>query len=60
MKALRRAPIDGIGLGKFDQADKHQVRDWMSERRLQSSPPPDIEQIQREVGWRVERTGSGR
>jgi hypothetical protein len=60
MKALHRTPIGSLGLGKFDQVDKHRIREWMNDRQQQCSPPPDIEQIQREVGWRIERAGSGR
>ncbi|MFC3107345.1 hypothetical protein ACFQAT_13745 [Undibacterium arcticum] len=35
----------------INQPSKMQVRDWLKHRQLKTEPPPDIEQIRRELGW---------
>lgn len=30
---------------------KQRVRDWMSERVISSTPPPNPEEIRRQLGW---------
>lgn len=31
--------------------DKAQVRTWLAKRQRERTPPPDIAQIRRELGW---------
>lgn len=41
-----------------DQSTKMLIRKWLKERQTASVPPPDIDQIRREMGWdqaRMER-----
>lgn len=45
-----------IFMNRITQPDKEAVREWLKQRRTTSTPPPDNEQIRRELGWRL--TGS--
>lgn len=31
---------------------KEQIRDWLRQRQTSNEPPPEIEQIQRILGWK--------
>jgi len=42
-------------MNKLDQPSKGQVREWLMQRRAKHDPPPDGEQIRRELGWRLVR-----
>lgn len=35
---------------------KEQIRDWLRARQISNEPPPDIEQIQRMLGWKQSET----
>lgn len=35
----------------INKPSKEQVRKWLKQRRLKTEPPPDIEQIHRELRW---------
>ncbi|WP_395407433.1 hypothetical protein ACHMW6_12635 [Pseudoduganella sp. UC29_106] len=37
------------------QPSKELVREWLQRRRAESSPPPSIEQVRRELGWKLEQ-----
>lgn len=37
------------------QPSKELVRDWLLRRRTQSEPPPTMEQVRRELGWKLEQ-----
>jgi len=34
-----------------NQPTKEVVRNWLQQRRTTSEPPPDIDQIRRQLGW---------
>lgn len=34
-----------------NQPTKELVRNWLQQRRTSSYPPPDIDQIRRQLGW---------
>jgi hypothetical protein len=38
---------------KFTQPSKEKVRDWFKRRQLNNDPPPAIEQIRIELGWKL-------
>jgi hypothetical protein len=38
---------------KITQPTKEAVRDWLTNRRLNHDPLPDIGQIRLELGWRL-------
>lgn len=38
---------------------KEQVRAWLAERRQAGLPPPDCEQIRRQLGWRAGASAEG-
>jgi hypothetical protein len=40
-------------MGRIKQPDKESVREWLRQRQMKSTPPPDIEQIRRELGWKL-------
>ncbi|CAN5408351.1 hypothetical protein BH11PSE11_BH11PSE11_00020 [soil metagenome] len=40
-------------MNRIDQPSKQQVREWLSQRREAHTPPPDIAQIRRELGWNL-------
>lgn len=42
---------------KPNAPDKQRIRDWLRHRRTANSPPPDIEQIRRELGWTPAQPG---
>jgi hypothetical protein len=35
---------------------KELVREWLQRRRAQASPPPTMEQVRRELGWKLEES----
>jgi len=41
---------DGV-MAATNQPSKEQVRNWLKNRLLNTEPPSDIKQIQRELGW---------
>ena len=43
-------------MNRITQPDKETVREWLKQRQTNSTPPPDNEQIRRELGWKL--TGS--
>lgn len=43
----------------LQRPDKAQVRTWLSQRQLERTPPPDIAQIRRELGWGLIRSLPG-
>lgn len=38
---------------------KEEVRVWMQQRRSEKTPPPNIEQIRRELGWKLTMSQAG-
>lgn len=40
-------------MGRITQPDKKSVRDWLAQRQVKSTPLPDLEQIRRELGWKL-------
>jgi hypothetical protein len=38
------------------QPSKELVREWLQRRRAQSTPPPTMEQVRRELGWKLEES----
>lgn len=51
--AKSAAPIDPPG-----RPCKEAVRAWLRARRQANGPPPDIEQIRRELGWEQADAGA--
>jgi hypothetical protein len=56
----RSAAFTGQALGAFDpgttmsqhkQPSKESIRQWLQARLVQRRPPPDPQQIRRELGW---------
>lgn len=42
---------------KINRPTKQQVRDWLMRRHCNPEPPPKMEEIRRELGWKlVEKT----
>ena len=42
-------------MSKLKQPSKESVRVWLTARIAQHRPPPDPEQIRRELGWELVR-----
>lgn len=42
-------------MSQQQQPSKESVRKWLRERRLVRVPPPDPQQIRRELGWELVR-----
>ncbi|RJG03627.1 hypothetical protein [Noviherbaspirillum sedimenti] len=42
---------------RINQPSKQEVRAWLLQRRAVSRPPPDVEQIRRELAWSVMAEG---
>lgn len=42
-------------MSKQKQPSKESVRTWLTARIAQQRPPPDPEQIRRELGWELVR-----
>ena len=40
-------------MDQVDRPTKQQVRDWLMRRHLNPEPPPGMDQIRRELGWRL-------
>ncbi len=38
---------------------KEEVRVWMQQRRSEKTPPPNIEQVRRELGWQLTMPQAG-
>ncbi len=45
------ATIEGV-MDKIYRPTKEQVRSWLMHRALNPTPPPGMEQIRRELGWK--------
>jgi hypothetical protein len=40
-------------VNKIGQPSKEQIREWLTYRQANHEPPPDMEQIRRELGWNL-------
>jgi hypothetical protein len=47
-------------MSRQNQPSKESVRQWLRERLAQRRPPPDPEQIRRELGWDLVRPPAAR
>lgn len=43
---------------QVSQPGKEQVREWLQQRRASPLPPPNLEQIRRELGWALPKQPS--
>jgi hypothetical protein len=44
-----------MGMTRQNQPSKESVRQWLAARVAQRRPPPDPQQIRRELGWDLVR-----